>query len=637
MRFTPGSRLLSKITPLEIKRGIFIAGHRFEPYRDPGIAPWEIALAPQNGTAFSSRSIPFSVKDTAIYFTFFGQAVMLSLLIEQEPSNAKALSSAGASDALVRLKAFDMEAFYAESGLAVGDYLDLELVDHEGSRFLVRPLKAASIAPERRKAWYAAIGEGVEIAMRNLGRPVDPPSFIEATFEAAPAWVREEPAAAFSEYFNESKAVQVKEFGGQVFMWGSGASIPELLMSGDSPGRPRNDADDDEEDELSLHLADLGFSLDTDEIAAFVRDALWRGEGIEEALGRCFIGAAEIGLSKRKLDTLLVEVRAFAQGVAAAWDRSAEHPAAARMRSALLDIYSPFLFWMRRLGALVSSPSDLDTEEFSLLSTTMQGICELIVNLGEGQVSEPGDLAEFEEQLATLGEMISELMAGIEGTLAGNSRRRRSSASGTRGGGKTPGKARRPKGKRAARPSSRKLYTFEARIADIEPPIRRRLVVPGNRSLAELHTILQDAFGWTDSHLHLFRIRDETFGLPSPENDEPLIDERNIRLDELSLRVRSKIEYVYDYGDDWAHELVVVAARNAAPGEDEEAPICSEAERASPPEDCGGFPGYMDLLEALAKPEEERDEDESSLVEWAEGWDAESCDLAEINKALERD
>jgi len=633
MRFSPGSRLLVKITPLERERGILVAGHRFEPYRGPEIAPWEIALAPEEGKAFASRSIPFSLRNVAIYFTFFGRTGMLSMLIEQDRSNAKALSSAGASDALVRLRVFDLKAFYAESGLAAGDYLDIEVADAEGSRFLARPRKAASVPLERRKAWFAAMDSAVESAMRGLGQPVAPSSFIAAAFEAAPAWVREEPAAAFSEYFNDSTALQAEEFGSRVFMWGGGDSIPELLISAETSARPYDD-----EDGLSRDLAALGFALDADEIAAFVRDALWRGEGIEEALARCFIGASELGLPKRKLDTLLAEVRAFAQGIAADWNRSAENPDVARIRSALLDIYSPFLVWMRRMGSLVSSPSDLGTEEFSLLSTAMQGVCEFIVNLGEGQVPEPGDLAEFEERLPSLGEMIGELMTGIEGTLAGKSRRRPSSASasGTRGGVKPPAQARKPKGKRASRPSAQKLYTFEARIADIEPPIRRRLVVPGNRSLAELHTILQDAFGWIDSHLHLFRIRDEIFGLPSPEDYEPLIDERRVRLDELSLRVRSKIEYVYDYGDDWEHELVVVATRKATPGE-EEAPTCLKAERASPPEDCGGFPGYLDLLEALAKPEEARDEDESSRVEWAEGWDAERCELAEINAALAKD
>ena len=43
-------------------------------------------------------------------------------------------------------------------------------------------------------------------------------------------------------------------------------------------------------------------------------------------------------------------------------------------------------------------------------------------------------------------------------------------------------------------------------LAEIEPEIWRRLVVPADWTLDRLHPVLQAAFGWTDSHLHEFRI-----------------------------------------------------------------------------------------------------------------------------------
>lgn len=552
------------------------------------------------------------------------------MLIDQSWSNAKAIQGASAGDALVRLKAFDLGALYAEAALAAGDYLDLELADPEGSRFLVRPLKAASLAPERRRAWFAALGEGTESAMRELGRPVPPLSFIAAAFAAAPAHLREDPAAAFSEYFNESKALQIKEFGGKTFMWARDADILALLMSAPGPDREGGD-----EDGLSRALAELGFALDADEVEAFVRDALWRGEGIEEALDRCFAGAADLGMPQTELGGLLDEAREFARRVAATEDPLSGTPKMARLRSSLLDLYAPFLAWMRRLGALVSSSSDLDTEQFTLLSSSMQGVCELIALLGEGRSIAPREFADFEMQLPALGAMTRELMDAVEAGLGGGRRPGRPAPK-TRANAAKKSTARGAKGKtKAQRPASEKLYTFEAHLADIAPPIRRRLVVPGNRSLADLHRILQRAFGWTDSHLHCFRLRGTVYGEPSPEDFEPLLDERKILLDELSLRARSAIEYDYDYGDDWKHKLVVVATRKAAPGEDE-APRCLEVERAAPPEDCGGVPGYEELLEAMAAPADKRDEEQAELVEWAGDWDPESCDLAGINKSIKR-
>jgi hypothetical protein len=130
-------------------------------------------------------------------------------------------------------------------------------------------------------------------------------------------------------------------------------------------------------------------------------------------------------------------------------------------------------------------------------------------------------------------------MDSIEGWLGGKARRVRSSAPPkARKGKKSSPKVGAINRKRKALPASGKLYSFETRIAGIEPPIRRLLVVPGNRSLADLHDILQKAFGRSDSHLHCFRFRGEAFGPPPPDAFVPLAGERNTCLYELALRVR---------------------------------------------------------------------------------------------------
>jgi hypothetical protein len=45
-----------------------------------------------------------------------------------------------------------------------------------------------------------------------------------------------------------------------------------------------------------------------------------------------------------------------------------------------------------------------------------------------------------------------------------------------------------------------------ASIDRIEPQIWRRLVVPLDFNLRELHLVLQAAFGWMNAHLHEFEI-----------------------------------------------------------------------------------------------------------------------------------
>jgi len=50
------------------------------------------------------------------------------------------------------------------------------------------------------------------------------------------------------------------------------------------------------------------------------------------------------------------------------------------------------------------------------------------------------------------------------------------------------------------------LYEIKVVIQGIDPPIWRLLQVPPRTSLKKLHRILQKAMGWSDYHLHLFRV-----------------------------------------------------------------------------------------------------------------------------------
>jgi hypothetical protein len=67
-----------------------------------------------------------------------------------------------------------------------------------------------------------------------------------------------------------------------------------------------------------------------------------------------------------------------------------------------------------------------------------------------------------------------------------------------------------------------------------------------------------------------------------------------VTLADLSLRLRQKIVYEYDFGDFWEHEIRVEAREEAKPGTSY--PACIDGARAGPPEDIGGPDGYDRLL-----------------------------------------
>src|ERR1039458_7453842 len=98
------------------------------------------------------------------------------------------------------------------------------------------------------------------------------------------------------------------------------------------------------------------------------------------------------------------------------------------------------------------------------------------------------------------------------------------------------------------------IYRLKIMLIGIEPPIWRRIQVPATMLLCCLHDALQAVFGWTDSHLHNFEKDGKYWGVPEYED---LIDESNVQLAKLLNAEGESMVYVYDFGDDWRHEVVL--------------------------------------------------------------------------------
>src|SRR5260370_18841549 len=165
------------------------------------------------------------------------------------------------------------------------------------------------------------------------------------------------------------------------------------------------------------------------------------------------------------------------------------------------------------------------------------------------------------------------------------------------------GDGRRPRStarRRGPIMTSRKedAYQLEDVLRDLEPPIWRRLQVPGSLTLDRLHLVLQQAMGWTDSHLHEFVIAGRRYGVPDPERGPMVIlPEQRVRLRDVAPAESGRFLYRYDFGDDWKHEVLV--EQILAAGEGGGSPVCLRGERRCPPEDCGGGPGHVEVLAAI--------------------------------------
>jgi pRiA4b ORF-3-like protein len=178
------------------------------------------------------------------------------------------------------------------------------------------------------------------------------------------------------------------------------------------------------------------------------------------------------------------------------------------------------------------------------------------------------------------------------------------------------------------------LYQLKVTLIDAHPPIWRQIQVPGEIHLSELHGVLQIAMGWTNSHLHQFRIGERDYGIPDEDSADylpDLMDERQVRLEEVA-QAKTRFVYEYDFGDSWRHQIFVEAI--VKPTHAVEYPVCLAGERACPPEDVGGVWGYAKFLQALRDPKHpEHDE----FLTWVGGtFDPNQFDLNFVNRTVRR-
>ena len=173
------------------------------------------------------------------------------------------------------------------------------------------------------------------------------------------------------------------------------------------------------------------------------------------------------------------------------------------------------------------------------------------------------------------------------------------------GAGSTPPRAVASLDRPAKLPAKRKksagpapIYRIKVGLRGTKPPIWRRLELPADTGLAALDRIIRTAFGWSGDHMHIFQTPYGDFGVADRELDHRA--EGPVTLEQVAPATGDRLRYVYDFGDDWAHDIVVEEALDR---EAEVAyPRCTGGRRAAPPEDCGGLPGYDDLLDIMADP-----------------------------------
>jgi hypothetical protein len=179
------------------------------------------------------------------------------------------------------------------------------------------------------------------------------------------------------------------------------------------------------------------------------------------------------------------------------------------------------------------------------------------------------------------------------------------------------------------------VYQLKITLFGATPPIWRRIQV-NDCTLDKLHEYIQTAMGWSNSHLHQFKLGEQLYGDPElmQENFEELeyLDSTTTKISDILPKKGKRFSFVYEYdfGDSWEHEVLVEGVVQSE--SKVKYPLCLEGARACPPDDCGGVWGYADFLEAIHNKDHEQHEE---MLEWIGGrFDSEDFDPAKATKAM---
>jgi len=181
------------------------------------------------------------------------------------------------------------------------------------------------------------------------------------------------------------------------------------------------------------------------------------------------------------------------------------------------------------------------------------------------------------------------------------------------------------------------VYKLKIILKDAKPKVMRRFLVSGSCNLRKIHNIIQVVMTWEHCHMHEFRINEFKYNpireLDTDDLAQNELDERKHTFESLNLKKGDNFLYVYDFGDNRRHELIVedvvdLKTLNVVP------PLCLEMVGKPVLEDSASFGGYEGIKKILKNPKypnyaeiKENFEEEFNFVN--------SVTLDSINKKLE--
>lgn len=610
-----GGRILIKRTELEMERGILIPGHRFLPLYDHQLLPKDIEIKVM-GKKVKRTPIAISLDDLTIYYSLFGSQNYLPLVASESELNVQVMSSGNTpKNLVVTVSAFDMSAIDDELSLRPGDYLIAQLTDWRKGQFILYPEESAQ-SKQRTTKWVETLDKGFDTLLSEIPWPLPPDEELARAFFLAGRQVVDKPALHVGGYLEMSSRIGIVSEDESTYLWDARREMntKERALAGSvEPG-----LSDSLFEELCIrHRIPIPMAY----VKACVQRFLEEIERLSfsHLLNDVFVGLNMEVLSDEDwfqltdaLETYIDDMSTF---------ESSDDKTYRRLRDQFILLYKGIMRWIAHNEMHFARFDAVDDNLLrELMETAMKSVDAL--NMLNSVVSvRPEHAQALEEMHRKLSAEFNRNATLIYEQLKKGERSYRREM-------------------RVKSASAVEYIVLDVELEELDPPVFRRLRVPGTMNLRDLHEVLQVSFSWEDRHLHAFYVADVEYtdldtwepdfaDSPKPQDDQLLMVED---LADLC----NELLYVYDFGDDWRHHIAIheVIPAGDVPEEEKESVVCLDGYGAGPPEDCGGLPGYEALVEAIKTPEHRRDDEQNNTIIWAGEWSPDAFSLQEINTLL---
>jgi len=558
--FFEGIPFIISPTKLELLNGILIPGHRCVPFANPAKLPHEYEFF------WEGKEVPWTTSEGPPgefypYYNFFGEYAP-QIVARDNPESEDVFDFDPYEDPPeVSIHTLDMRNIFRKTAFVPGDRFVVKTRDWKAGHFDLEKVNKGAWSQRELEAWSQAAEKGFAGSFSKVGPGSSTEEQIAFAYWHGGKRMREIPAYSLEEFLYEvTENIEDKvEYGIESRLWFAGKDIPDskgLLKTSSPPDRtPIEDI-----------LFDIDIPVSEYVIRSYVRDALFRKEkDVRKISERVIPQTIKIGLAESNiLDDYIADTL---EELGESYNIFQDQPMGA-IRQQVGELHNAVIELSAQIQKWEMDESWLPKHTFIMLSQIQEHAANLLTDLDTNESPPKPELDAMDSSLESMVETFTDIKDILRDAMNNYRRNNLQLVHADRGG------------------PAEMWQTVQISVGGTD--VWRRVVVPGNWKLEDMHKLVQVCLDWSDSYRHSFYVAG------SSDMDRKTLDGR-VRIREIREQGISRVEY--EYGSKWT--VIIIFVSPYQPG-NKETVRCVAGEGAAPPETISGPLRFRKTLGALA-------------------------------------